>query len=66
MGKNRDSGLDFDESTRKITIGSTNLVYAQKSVILSDNEKISISQIVKQDTVILRGVDSTVYSIVLM
>lgn len=58
------TGLDFDESTRKITIGSTNLVYAQKSVILSDNEKISISQIVKQDTVILRGVDSTVYSIV--
>lgn len=33
-------------------------------MILSDNEKISISQIVKQDTVILRGVDSTVYSIV--
>ena len=58
------TGLDFDESTRKITIGSTNLVYAQKSVILSDNKKISISQIVKQDTVILRGVDSTVYSIV--
>ena len=56
-------GLVFDESTRKITVGAANLVYDSNALILSDGEKISIAQIVKQDVVTLRGIDNKVYSI---
>lgn len=56
-------GLSFDESTRKITVGSAGFVYDSNALILSGGEKISIARIVKQDKVTLRGIDSTVYSI---
>lgn len=57
------TGLTFDESARKITVGSTILVYDSSAVILSNSERISIAQLVHQDEVTLRGIDEKVYSI---
>ncbi|MDD3240672.1 MAG: PEGA domain-containing protein [Lachnospira sp.] len=57
------TGLTFDESSRKITIGATDYSYDSYAVIMSAAEKISIAQIVSQDEVTLRGIDNKVYSI---
>lgn len=55
--------LDFDESSRKITLGSNTYTYDNKAVVMSGDQKISIAEIVNQDSVTLHGKDNTVYSI---
>lgn len=57
------TGLSFDESTKKITIGAATLSYDSSAVILSNSDRISIAQLVSQDEVTLRGIDNTVYSV---
>lgn len=57
------SGLEFDESNRKIMLANSTYVYASYAAVLSNSNKINIAQIVSQDEVTLRGVGDTVYSI---
>lgn len=61
--KNSLSGLEFDESARKIKQAGSSYVYASYAAVLSNSNKINIAQIVSQDEVTLRGVGDTVYSI---
>lgn len=62
--KNSLTGLEFDESTRKIKQAGDSFIYASYATVLSNANKINIAQIVSQDEVTLRGVGDTVYSIV--
>lgn len=57
------SGLEFDESNRKVMLANSTYVYASYAAVLSNSNKINIAQIVSQDEVTLRGVGDTVYSI---
>ena len=57
------SDITVDESSRKITIGATNLYYDENAVVLSDGARINIAQIVKQDNLTLRGIGEKLYSI---
>lgn len=57
------TGIEFDESAKKINIGASSFSYNSSAVILSGTEQISIAQLVAQDELTLRGIDNTVYSI---
>ena len=49
------SGITVDESSRKISIGASNMVYESYTVVLSGDERISIAQLVDQDKMVIRG-----------
>ena len=57
------SGITVDESSRKISIGASNMVYESYTVVLSGDERISIAQLVDQDKMVIRGIGDKVYSV---
>ena len=57
------SGITVDESSRKLSIGASNMVYESYTVVLSGDERISIAQLVDQDKLVIRGVGEKVYSV---
>lgn len=57
------SGITVDESSRKISIGASNMVYESYTVVLSGYERISIAQLVDQDKMVIRGIGDKVYSV---
>ena len=61
--KNSLTGVEFDESARRVKQAGSSYVYASYAAVLSNANKINIAQIVAQDEVTLRGVGDTVYSI---
>lgn len=57
------SDIVIDENSRKISIGSSNLIYESFTVVTSADERINIAQIVSQDELTIRGIGEKVYSI---
>ena len=57
------SGITVDENSRKLSIGASNMIYESYTVVLSEDERISIAQLVDQDKLVIRGVGEKVYSI---
>ena len=57
------TNFGVNEASLIMTIGSTNYKYTSNTVVLSNNSKISPTQIMKQDVVTVRGVGSLVYSV---
>ena len=62
--RNSISDISFDESKKNITIGQTVLTYTDNIFISSGDSQISMAQIVKEDTLTLRGIGDKLYSIV--
>jgi len=57
------TNFGVNEVALMMTIGSTNYKYTSSTVILSNNSKISPTQIMSQDVVTVRGVGKTIYSV---
>lgn len=62
--RNGVSDISFDESKKNITIGQTVLTYTDNIFIRSGDSQISMAQIVKEDSLTLRGIGDRLYSIV--
>lgn len=58
------NNVEIDENKRKISSGASNYVYSDKALVISGEDKIPVSEVLKQDEVTLRGIGNTVYSIV--
>ncbi len=56
--------VEINETKRKVSSGASSYIYSTNVLVISGTDKIPISEVVKQDEVTLRGIDSTVYSIV--
>lgn len=61
--RNDISDITFDEAKKSITIGQTELTYTGYLLIKSGDEQISLAQLVKEDTLTLRGIGNKLYSI---
>ena len=61
--RNSVTDLEIDESSRKLSYGDNSFQYSDHAVILSGPDKISIAQVVAEDEVPIRGIDSSVYSV---
>ncbi len=57
------TNFECDDNDKKITVGNKNYKYETYSAVLSNGNRISMSQIVKQDEVTIRGKDSVIYSV---
>lgn len=57
------TNLECVENDKKITVGNKNYKYETYSTVLSNGNRISMAQVVKQDEVTIRGKDSVVYSV---
>lgn len=58
------NNVELNESKRRISSGASSYVYSEKALVISGKDTIPISEVLKQDEVTLRGMGSTVYSIV--
>ena len=58
------NNVEIDENKRKISSGASSYVYSDKALVISGEDKIPVSEVLKQDEVTLRGIGNTVYSIV--
>ncbi|MGN1188493.1 MAG: PEGA domain-containing protein [Lachnospiraceae bacterium] len=57
------TGVVVDENKKKINSGANEYSYFSNTLIISEDDKIKIAEIVEQDEVTLRGIDNTVYSV---
>ena len=57
------TNFGVNEASLIMTIGTTNYKYTANTVALSNNSKISPTQIMSQDVVTVRGVGSSIYSV---
>ncbi len=62
--KKKVNDIEVDEDSKKIVVGNSNLKYDEKIVVLSDNDRVAIASIIKQDEITIRGIDNTAYSII--
>lgn len=61
--RNDVSGITFDETKKSVTLGQTILTYTDYLLVKSGESQISIAQVVKEDTLTLRGIGDKLYSI---
>ena len=61
--RNDVSDITFDDTKKSVTLGQTELTYTNYLQVTSGDSKISIAQIVKEDTLTLRGIGNKLYSI---
>ena len=57
------TNFECDENDKKVTVGNKNYKYETYSTVLSNNNRIAMAQVVKQDEVTIRGKDSIIYSV---
>lgn len=58
------NGFDISQTDKTITIGASVMNYSSNTVVLSDGEKIPMSQVVSQDEVTIRGIGGNICSVV--
>ena len=57
------TNFECDENDKKVTVGNKNYKYETYSTVLSNNNRIAMAQVVKQDEVTICGKDSIIYSV---
>lgn len=62
--KKKVNDIEVDEDSKKIVVGNSNLKYDDKIVVLSGDDRVAITSIIKQDEITIRGIDNTAYSII--
>lgn len=61
--RNEVTGVEIDESSRRVSIGASELNFEPFTLAVSEDDRIPLSQVLSQDVVTLRGIGGKVYSI---
>ncbi len=61
--RSRITGFEVDEDNKEITAGASTFSYNSSVVVLSNTERLTVAELVKQDEVTLRGIDNTIYAV---
>ncbi|MGN0318127.1 MAG: PEGA domain-containing protein [Lachnospira sp.] len=57
------TGISVDENSKKISFGATNLYFNDNTVVFSNEDRISVSELVSQDELTLYGIEDKLYGV---